>query len=137
MSDIVYARETGLSVEDYVDVVGHSALGPSRPLADAERVAAMIAGSGLVVTARLDGRCVGVARCLADFAWVAYCADLAVHEGFQGRGIGKGLLAKVKEELGDGVGIALISVPGAVSFYEGIGLQRQADAFWSPRTRGV
>lgn len=137
MSAIVYARETNLSVDDYVDVVGHSALGPSRPLNDRARIAAMIEGADLVVTARFDGRCVGVARCLADFAWVAYCADLAVHEDYQGRGIGKGLLARVRRELGDGVGIALISVPGAVSFYEGIGMQRQADAFWSPRTRGA
>ncbi len=137
MSDVVYARETSLSAGDYIDVVGHSALGSSRPLGDSNRVAAMIAGANLIVTARLDGRCIGIARCLADFAWVAYCADLAVHEDFQGRGIGKGLLAKVREELGDGVGIALISVPGAVSFYEGIGMERQADAFWSPRTRGV
>ncbi|HEY9010230.1 MAG TPA: GNAT family N-acetyltransferase [Devosia sp.] len=141
MNGIVYAREQDLPVDDYVDVVGHSALGPTRPIADGERVAAMLAGTSLVVSARSDGRCVGIARCLADFAWVAYCADLAVHEDFQGRGIGEGLLRKCREILGDGVGMALISVPSAVPFYEKmgerIGLKPQGDTFWLPRTRGV
>jgi GNAT superfamily N-acetyltransferase len=141
MSEIVYARETVLSVDDYIDVVGHSALGSTRPLNDRARVAAMIEGATLVVTARLDGRCVGLARCLTDFAWVAYCGDLAVHDDFQGRGIGKGLLAKVKEELGTGVGMALISVPGAVAFYDhagpSVGLNRVDGAYWMTRTRGV
>lgn len=74
--------------------------------------------AGLIVTARSAGRCVGLARCLSDFAWVAYCGDLAVHRDFQGRGTGKDLLRCCREELGDGVGIALLSVPEALGFYE-------------------
>lgn len=141
MSEVVYTREENLPVEDYIDVVGHSALGANRPINDPARVAGMLQGASLVVSARLDGRCVGLARCLADFAWVAYCADLAVHEDFQGRGIGEGLLRACKEILGDGVGMALISVPSAVPFYEKmgerIGLKPQGDTFWLPRTRGI
>lgn len=141
MSEIIYAREQNLPVDDYIDVVGHSALGPMRPIGDRQRIAAMLEGAGLVVSARLNGRCVGLARCLADFAWVAYCADLAVHEEFQGRGIGEGLLRACQDVLGDGVGMALISVPAAVPFYEKmgdrIGLRPQGDTFWLPRTRGV
>ena len=71
MSDLVYARDAGLTIEEYLDVVGNSTLGPTRPLGDPDRVAAMLAGADLIVTARTAGRCVGLARCLTDFAWVA------------------------------------------------------------------
>ena len=139
MSDIVYAREQDLPVADYAEVIAHSTL--TRPLRDPERMATMLAGSNLIVTARLDGRCVGLARCMSDGGWVAYCADLAVDDRYQGRGIGRGLLAKVKEIIGDGVGLALLSVPAAIPFYEkmgpAMGFERNGDAFWLGRTRGA
>lgn len=141
MSSIVYARESALTVDEYIDVVGHSGLGATRPLADRERVAKMIAAADLVVTARLDGRCVGLARCLTDFAWVAYCGDLAVHDDYQGRGIGTGLLRHCKEVLGDGVGIALLSVPEAVGYYDRLGdtlgFHHYEHAYWMSRSSGV
>ena len=139
MSDIVYAREQDLPVADYAEVIAHSTL--TRPLRDSERMATMLAGSNLIVTARLDGRCVGLARCMSDGGWVAYCADLAVDDRYQGRGIGRGLLAKVKEIIGDGVGLVLLSVPAAIPFYEkmgpAMGFERNGDAFWLGRTRGA
>jgi GNAT superfamily N-acetyltransferase len=141
MSAVVYAREQDLSVNDYIAVVGNSSLGPTRPLSDRARVANMIAGADLIVTARLDGECVGLARALTDFAWVCYLGDLAVSNVHQGRGIGKGLLVKVKEELGDGVGMALLSMPDAKPFYDragpAIGLNPIADAYWMTRSRGA
>lgn len=141
MSDVVYAREPDLSVDDYIKVVGASALGPTRPLGDRARIAAMLRGASLVVTARIGGECVGLGRCLTDFAWVAYLGDLAVSEAHQGKGIGKGLLLKLKEELGDGVGMGLVSIPGAVSFYDtvgaSVGIKPISDAYWLARTRGV
>ena len=141
MSEIIYAREHELPVADYIDVVGNSALGPTRPLSDPTRIAAMIAGAQLIVTARLDGRCVGLARCLTDFAWVAYCCDLAVHHDFQGRGVGTALLRKCKDELGVGVGIALLSVEEAVSYYDRLepvlGLKRYPYGYWMTRSRGA
>ncbi len=141
MNGIVYARDPAVTVDDYIDVVGNSALGATRPLNDRERVAAMLAGADLIVTARIDGRCVGLARCLTDFAWVAYCGDLAVHDDFQGRGIGRALLEKCRQELGDGVGMALLSMPDAKAFYDRVGpamgLHRNDDAYWMTRKRGI
>lgn len=141
MSAIVYGREAALPVDDYVDVVGHSALGATRPIGDRERVAQMIAAADLIVSARIDGRCVGVARCLTDFAWVAYWGDLAVHDEFQGRGIGLGLLAACRDVLGERVGMALISMPGAVGFYDSQGpkvdLYACPNAYFMKRRLGI
>lgn len=141
MSEIAYTREHAPPVADYIEVVGNSTLGPTRPLSDSTRIAAMIAGAQLIVTARLDGRCVGLARCLTDFAWVAYCCDLAVHNDLQGRGVGTALLRKCKDELGDGIGIALLSVEEAVSYYDRLepvlGLKRYPYGYWMMRSRGA
>jgi len=140
MSGIVYARDPRLTVDEYIDVVGHSDLGATRPIGDRERVARMIADANLVVTARLDGRCIGLSRCITDFAWTAYCCDLAVHGDFQSRGIGRQLLQASKDVLGEEVGLALFSMPGAVPFYdrlEPLGVKRTADGYFWSRTRGV
>ena len=141
MSAIVYARENILSADDYVRVVGESALGRNRPLNDRARVEAMLRGSNLIITARLGGECVGLGRCLTDFAWVAYLADLAVSERHQGKGIGRGLMLKLREELGDRVGLALLSMPDARPFYDAIGpsigLRTNDSAYWMTRVRGV
>ena len=139
MSEVAYDSEPGLSVDEYLAVVGDSTLGASRPLADRTRVAEMLQHADLIVTARIDGQCVGLARCLTDFAWICYCGDLAVRQSFQRRGIGTGLLRACKKMLGDGVAITLLSAPEAVSYYERIGpaldLQRTPDAFFMPRRR--
>jgi ribosomal protein S18 acetylase RimI-like enzyme len=139
MTDIVYAREQDLSVDDYVEVLSHCALGRKRPLSDRDRVEVMLRNSNIIVTARLDGRCVGIARCFSDFGWTTYLSDLAVHDDFQKRGIGRRLIETVREVGGDGVGIGLFSVPDAIGFYEklsDIGVSPEP-GFWLPRIHGV
>ncbi len=132
---IIYALETGLTAEEYIACVGQSALGPTRPLGNAERVQAYLDNSNITVTARsADGTLVGVFRGTTDWHWVCYCADLAVAEGNQGKGIGKALMDKAAEILGPGVTIALLSLPGAEGFYRAIGLTQSSAAFYRDRT---
>lgn len=123
MSGVVYAQEQNLPVDDYVAVIGETYMRGNRPVGDPARVAEMLAGSNFIVTARdSDGSILGLARCMNDGAWVCYCADLAVRESHQGKGIGKALLGKLAELLGPRVGIALIAYPEAASFYRRAGL---------------
>lgn len=137
MSGIVYAREPDLPVDDYIAVVGDSALGEHRPLDDRERIARLLAGSNVVVTARLDGQCIGLARGVSDGAWVCYLADLAVRDSHQGRGIGRGLLLETRRLIGPDIGIALLALTGAVSFYDRIGpalgMAAYPHAYWWER----
>jgi len=141
MSGIVYAREQGLSVEDYVSVVSETTLGPSRPLGNRERIAEMLANANIILTAREDGRCVGLARGLTDFAWVCFLGDLAVRKGMQGRGVGTALLRTLREVLGDRVAISLNAAHEAVSYYDQVGpklgLAHNSHAYYWPRTIGV
>lgn len=131
---ITYQQEPALSVADYVAVLSDTTMRTKRPLANTARIAAMLAGADLVVTARENGEILGLARCISDGAWVCYCAELAVREPAQGRGIGRGLLEKCYELIGPGLNLLLVSEPEAVGFYEKAGLSRFAHAFYHPRT---
>ena len=130
MTSVVFAREPGLTVHEFRDVLIASGLGVTRPVDDEARLQQMLAGAGLIMTARTsDGSLIGVARCLSDAAWVAYLAELAVSKSVQGQGVGRLLLQAVRNELGPRVTLVLASVPEAVGFYEGAGMPRMADVF--------
>ena len=131
---VVYAQEQSLGVADYVAVLRETIMRAKRPLDNTARIAAMLAGANFIVTAREDGEILGLARCISDGAWICYCAELAVKESTQGRGVGAGIIAKIKELLGPRIGLTLISEPGAIGFYERVGLERIDSAFFHART---
>jgi GNAT superfamily N-acetyltransferase len=130
---IIYAQEQSLSVGDYVAVLSETTMRDKRPLANAQRIAEMLDGANFIVTAREDGVILGLARCISDGAWVAYCAELAVKEGAQGRGIGAGIIKAAKDILGPRMGLVLISEEEAVGFYTRIGMERYDRAFFLTR----
>jgi GNAT superfamily N-acetyltransferase len=100
---------------------------------DLPRIAAMLDCANLIFTARTDkqtgGRIVGVARSVTDFTYCCYCSDLAVDREFQGQGIGRQLLEATKAALHREATLLLVSAPGAVSYYEHIGMKRQDRCF--------
>jgi GNAT superfamily N-acetyltransferase len=130
---VLYAREEALSVADYVSVLDETTMRSKRPLANAARIAEMLNGANFVVTAREDGTILGLARCMTDFSWICYCAELAVRESAQGRGIGAGILQACWDILGPRVGFILVSEPGALGFYERAGMERTPSAFFRTR----
>src|SRR5262249_36601445 len=79
----VYAREEYLGADEYIDIVRKSGL--VRPIDDRGRVERMLAHANLIVTARQDGRLVGLARSLTDFCFCCYLSDLAVDRACQGQ----------------------------------------------------
>jgi ribosomal protein S18 acetylase RimI-like enzyme len=136
--NVLYDREQDLDVAEFRRVLVESGLGRIRPIDDWPRLQALISGSNLIVTARLDTearRLVGFARGVTDNSWCCYLADLAVCESAQGLGIGKGLLDEARRQLGSTVSVTLVSTPESVGFYEKAGMQRLTEAFLSPRER--
>jgi GNAT superfamily N-acetyltransferase len=131
---IAYAQEQSLGVGDYVAVVSETTMRANRPLGNPARIAEMLAGSNLIVTARDGGgNILGLARCMSDGAWICYCSDLAVKERAQGRGIGRALLDKCAELLGPRIGLVLVAYPEAATFYERIGMA-PSQAFYRARS---
>lgn len=126
---IEYAVEPDLSADDFIDVLERSGLAERRPVSDRPRVEAMLRNAGLIVTARDQGRLVGVARSITDFVYCCYLSDLAVDRALQGRGIGKELMRRTRDAMGPGTMCLLLSAPKAISFYEQAGLKRHEQAF--------
>lgn len=132
---ITYAREDRLTAADYIACVGATTLGQGRPLANPDRVQAMLDNTDLLVTARAaDGSLLGLFRAVTDWHWACYCIDLAVIEGQQGKHIGQTLLDIAADLLGPKVSIVLLSKPDAEGFYRHIGMAEPMAAFMRPRT---
>jgi GNAT superfamily N-acetyltransferase len=130
----VYAREDHLGADEYTDVVRKSGL--NRPVEDRARVEQMLAHANLIVTARQDGRLVGLARSLTDFCFCCYLSDLAVDQACQGQGIGRRLIEETRKEAGGPLTTTLLlSAPTAMSFYQGIKMPHADNCFLYRRER--
>jgi GNAT superfamily N-acetyltransferase len=129
MSTLDYRVGNALDLSEVIDLYNASTLGERRPTADRERMAAMLRNANLVVTAWHGQRLVGLARTLTDFVYVGYLADLAVHAGYQRRGIGKGLIARTRAEMGPDSMLVLLAAPKAVEYYPHLGFSRHESAW--------
>jgi predicted N-acetyltransferase YhbS len=72
---------------------------------------------------------VGLARCMTDFVYTTYLADLAVDEDYQHQGIGKQLIIEVKKFL-PRAKLILLAAPAAEGYYPKIGMQRHEHCFF-------
>lgn len=84
---------------------------------------ALIRGSFAFMTARHDGRMVGMARVLSDGVSDAYIQDVVVLHEYRGQAIGAELVRRLAEHCrARGLGwIGLIAEPGTQGFYEKLG----------------
>ncbi len=134
MTDLfIYALEPGLGADEFIDVLVRSTLGERRPVNERARIEKMLRNADLIVTARDEnGRLVGVSRCVTDFSFCCYCSDLAVDKAQQGKGVGRRLIDESAKAAGEYAHFILLSAPGAVSYYEHIGMRRLDIAFDRP-----
>mgnify|MGYP003490149594 FL=1 len=109
--------------------------GLPRPTSDAERITKMYDNSNLIVTAWDNDQLIGVSRCITDWAWSCYLADLAVDPGYQKSGMGKQLIDLTKEKLGEQSMILLLSVPTAIEYYPKVGFTKDDRAFLMAREK--
>ena len=129
---IHYAIEREISVDQFRDLLVRSTLGERRPIDAESTLAGMLAHADLLVTAWEGELLVGVARSVTDFHYCCYLSDLAVDREFQRRGIGKRLIEKTRERLGDHCHLVLLSAPAAVSYYPAVGFTRHEQAWTLP-----
>lgn len=131
-ADIVYQSEPDLPVADFIAVLQSSTLAERRPIDDIRRMDLMLRQADLLLTARHEGRLVGIARTLTDYSYSTYLADLAVARDWQGRGMGKKLIRLTHEAAGLHTNLILIAAPGARTYYPHIGMASH-DSCWIVR----
>ena len=105
-----------------------STLGARRPLDDSARFAAMLAHANLIVTAWDGEHLVGISRCVTDFVWTTYLADLAVRVSHQRGGIGKELIRRTQAAT-PRANLLLLAAPAAERYYPHIGFTQLPQAW--------
>jgi len=128
MSEFVFKVENSLDPAEFKDVLVRSTLAERRPVDDFDRIKKMCNNANLIVTARKDGKLIGVARSITDFAYCTYLSDLAVDIDYQNQGIGKRLIEETKMATLQAK-IILLSAPAAVDYYPKIGMKRHNHCF--------
>jgi ribosomal protein S18 acetylase RimI-like enzyme len=128
LSGIEFEIENHLRADEFVAVLKESTLASRRPVEDADRIESMCRNANLVVTARQNGKLIGVARCITDFVYCTYLSDLAVSQDYQRMGIGRELIRRVKLEVPETL-IILLAAPRAMEYYPAIGMKRHEGAF--------
>ena len=132
-----YLLEPDLPPDEFIDLLVRSTLAERRPVHDPARIRDMLRHANLILTARVDGRLVGVSRALTDFAYCTYLSDLAVDEAFQRRGIGRELIRRTHEAAGLHTLLILLAAPAAREYYPHIGMTKHDSCWVIPRVAPV
>ena len=117
---ITYRIDHRPGLEQARDLYRASTLGERRPIDDDARFQAMLEHANLVVTAWDGEQMVGISRCVTDFAWTTYLADLAVRASHQRGGIGRELVRRTQAAAPQAK-LLLLAAPAAERYYPHIG----------------
>jgi len=126
---IVYKIENNLSVEDFKTVLIESTLAERRPVNEPARLLNMVKQGNLIITAREQGKLIGVSRSFTDFSFCTYLSDLAVIKEFQKKGIGKELIRQTKLAA-PLAKLILLSAPDAIQYYTKIGMMQHKYCYY-------
>jgi ribosomal protein S18 acetylase RimI-like enzyme len=130
---VAYALEPDLGPAEFVDVLVRSTLAERRPVNEPDTIRGMLLNAGVIVTARVDGRLVGISRAITDFSFCTYLSDLAVDRDFQRQGIGRELIRRTHEAAGLGTTLILLAAPLARTYYPAIGMDPHDSCWFIPR----
>ncbi|MGO9244300.1 MAG: GNAT family N-acetyltransferase [Verrucomicrobiia bacterium] len=126
---IRYQTGNDLELDQVIDLYRASTLGVRRPIDDRERFAAMLKNANLVITAWDGDLLVGISRCMTDFNFFTYLADLVVRESHQRRGIGKELMRLTQKYSGPKTSVLLLAAPAAETYYPHVGFEHASQAW--------
>jgi GNAT superfamily N-acetyltransferase len=120
--DVSYQLEPDLLPNEFVDLLHRSTLAERRPVDEPDTIRGMLEHADVIVTARIDGKLVGVSRAISDLSYCTYLSDLAVDGAFQRQGIGRELIRRTHEAAGLQTTLILLAAPKAESYYPHIGM---------------
>ncbi len=89
----------------------------------------MLKNANLVITAWEGDLLVGISRCMTDFNFFTYLADLVVRDSHQRRGIGKELMRLTQKYSGPKTSILLLAAPAAETYYPHVGFEHAPQAW--------
>lgn len=131
--ELQYALEPELTVAEFLDLLERSTLAARRPVNQPHTLEGMLRHADLILTARLHGKLVGLARAITDYHFCTYLSDLAVDQAVQKQGIGKELISRLHEAAGMQTMLILLAAPAAREYYPHIGMQYHDSCWIIPR----
>ncbi|HEX7832463.1 MAG TPA: GNAT family N-acetyltransferase [Thermoanaerobaculia bacterium] len=126
---IEYKLTPDLDPDAAYDLYIASTLGERRPVDDRERFEAMLRNANLTITAWDGDQLVGISRCITDWVWTTYLADLAVRLSHQKQGIGKELMRRTQAAAPQAK-VLLLAAPAAREYYGHVGFSHMPYAWW-------
>lgn len=124
---------TNLNPQDVFDLFKKS--GIDQPNKTIDHISRSMKGSAVIVTAWHNKRLIGYSNAISDLSWVGHISQLAVDPEYQGQGIGRSLIEKIKQTLGDEITLMVHSSEIAKDFYRSVGFKEYNDMFVFPRIR--
>ena len=124
---ITYEIAKNFDIEKIIEVFESS--GIVRPTKEKERIKSMFENANLIYFAYDNGELIGLTRCVTDFSYCCYLSDLAVKKDYQKQGIGKMLIEKVRERIGEKVALILLSANSAMDYYPKINFEKADNTF--------
>lgn len=118
-----------LDPDEFKNILIRSTIGERRPIENFDRIKKMCENVNLIVTARINGKLIGVARSVTDFVYCTFLSDLAVDVEYQKTGIGKELIRETKRQSPD-TKLILLSAPAAINYYPKIGMKKHEYCFY-------
>lgn len=131
--EIIYKVNEPVAADEVIRVFRNS--GIRRPIEQKERIQKMLDNANLIVTAWAGDNLVGIARALTDYSYCCYLSDLAVDKAYQRSGIGRTLVDKVKEVIGEEVTLLLLAAPEAMEYYPKLGFANIGNGYIINRKR--
>ncbi|WP_434341512.1 GNAT family N-acetyltransferase [Motilimonas cestriensis] len=97
-----------------------------------ERLLPALRNSHSLVTARCNGKLVGIGNAISDGYLVVYYPHMLVHPEFQGQGVGRKMMAAMQEIYRDFHQQMLTADGKAIEFYQSMGFERagQTEPMW-------
>ena len=116
-----------VSLSDAIDEGEVVALYKANAWSSAEKPRQLLAAlrnSDALVTARVDGRLVGLGNAISDGHLVVYFPHLLVHPEFQRQGVGRAMMKVLMQKYAGFHQQMLTADGGAVEFYKSMGFER-------------
>lgn len=116
-----------VSLSDAIDEEEVVALYKANAWSSAEKPRQLLAAlrnSDALVTARVDGRLVGLGNAISDGHLVVYFPHLLVHPEFQRQGVGRAMMKVLMQKYAGFHQQMLTADGGAVEFYKSMGFER-------------
>jgi GNAT superfamily N-acetyltransferase len=126
---MVYKTDVDIGVDTLIELYVDSTLGERRPVGDRARMKTMLAHANLIVSAWDGDLLVGISRCITDWVWTTYLADLAVRRSHQKQGIGKELMRRTQAAAPEAK-LLLLAAPAAREYYPHVGFSHMPHAWW-------